>query len=110
MRHSRNLFSIPDVLPEEEIFESLIPGSPVKIERIVSAGQSTPQGTWLEQDVDEWVVLLQGKAVLEYEDFRKADLESGDWVFIPAHTRHRVALTSSDPPCIWLAIHGKLRQ
>ena len=110
MRHSRNLFPLPEILPEEEIFETLLPGPPVKIEKIISSGQSTPQGTWLEQDVDEWVVLLQGQAVLEYEDFRREDLEAGDWIFIPAHTRHRVGSTSSDPPCIWLAIHGKLRQ
>jgi cupin 2 domain-containing protein len=110
VKHSRNLFVLPDPLPQEELFETLIPDSCVRIERIVSSGQSTPAGSWLEQDDDEWVVLLQGKAVIEYPENIKAELEHGDWIFIPGHTRHRVAWTSSDPPCIWLAVHGRLRK
>lgn len=108
MRHARNLFSLPDRLPEEEMFESLIPDSCVRIERIISAGQITPSGVWLEQDVDEWVVLLQGLAVIGYEGDRRVDLEPGDWILIPAHTKHRVLRTSAEPPCVWLAVHGEL--
>ncbi len=103
-----NLFSLPETLPEEEVFEDLLPVSPVRIERIISTGQVTPCGIWLQQEMDEWVVLLQGQAVLGYEDGRRSELNRGDWILIPASTRHRVVFTSSSPPCVWLAIHGKL--
>jgi cupin 2 domain-containing protein len=110
LKHSRNLYVLPDPLPPEEFFETLIPDSCVRIERIISRGQITPAGLWLDQDDDEWVVLLQGKAIIEYPENMKAELEQGDWIFIPAHTKHRVAFTSFDPPCIWLAVHGRLRK
>lgn len=108
MKHTNNLFTLPHPFPEGEVFESLIPDSCVKIERIISAGQATALGVWLEQDMDEWVVLLQGMAVIGYEGNRTVDLEPGDWILIPAHRKHRVVSTSGAPPCVWLAVHGKL--
>ena len=57
-----NLFGkIPESLPEE-LFETLAESPDVKIERIVSRGQITPEGEWYDQSKDEWVVLLSGKA------------------------------------------------
>lgn len=109
MTHRNNLFSLPDPLPEEEFFEDLVPDSSVRIERIISTGHVTPPGVWLKEESDEWVSLLQGSAVIEYEEGRKVELELGDWILIPAHTRHRVGSTTADPPCVWLAVHGKLR-
>ena len=91
-----------------EKVETLITGSCVRIEKIISTGQVTSPGTWLEQCVDEWVALLQGVAVIGYEGNRMVDLEPGDWILIPAHTKHRVVRTSYAPPCVWLAIHGEL--
>ena len=32
-------------------------------------------------------------------------LGPGDYLFIPAHTPHRVLETSDTPPCLWLAVH-----
>jgi cupin 2 domain-containing protein len=32
-------------------------------------------------------------------------LGAGDTIFIPAHTPHRVVTTSTNPQCIWLAVH-----
>jgi len=110
VKHANNLFALPDPLPEGEFFETLMPASSVRVERIVSTGQFTPPGVWLEEDVDEWVALLQGSAAIGYEDQRMVELEQGDWILIPAHTRHRVVSTTADPPCVWLAIHGKLRK
>ncbi|MDA0746812.1 MAG: cupin domain-containing protein [bacterium] len=106
----QNLFSLPDPLPNRELFEPLFPDAGILVERIVSTGQSTPPGEWHDQDRDEWVVLLQGKAVLSYEDGQTLSLQPGDHTFIPAHKKHRVESTSTDPPCIWLAVHGKLLQ
>ncbi|MTI83050.1 MAG: cupin domain-containing protein [Firmicutes bacterium] len=104
-----NLFDLPKPLPDEEIFEPLIPDNGILIERIVSSGQSSPEGYWYDQERDEWVVLIQGQAKLAWEDGRAVEMESGDWLFIAAHERHRVEWTSQYPPCIWLAVHGKLR-
>ncbi|MCY4489383.1 MAG: cupin domain-containing protein [Deltaproteobacteria bacterium] len=103
-----NLYDLPDSLPEAEAFTDLIPDRGVKIERIVSHGQATPAGEWYDQDRDEWVVLIQGEAVLAYEAGDKLRLNAGDHVLIPAHQRHRVEHTSRTPPCIWIAVFGKL--
>ena len=78
----------------------------LRIERIVSEGHVSPEGFWYDQDEPEWVALLQGTAELEFEDGRRYPMGAGDWLAIPAHERHRVAHTSSDPPCIWLAVFG----
>jgi cupin 2 domain-containing protein len=78
----------------------------VLVERIVSTGQSTPSGEWLEQDRDEWVVLLQGRAELSFADGARRSLAPGDHVLIAAGTPHRVERTSAEPACIWLAVHA----
>jgi len=103
-----NIFQLPPVLPEGEVFEALVLDHGILIERIISCGQITPQGQWYDQERDEWVVLLQGYAEISWEDSRIEKLHAGDWLLIPAHERHRVTYTSSDPPCIWLAVHARL--
>ena len=79
----------------------------IQIERIISTGQTTPSGQWYNQELDEWVILLQGEAELCYADYTKIKLKAGDYLLIPAHTKHRVEYTSIEPPCIWLAVHGQ---
>lgn len=100
-----NLFTLPLELPLEEQFEPIVSTGNVLIERIISHGQTTPAGEWYDQDRDEWVVLLQGEAELSYADGSRLKLAPGDYVLIPAHQKHRVEFTSTEPPCIWLAIH-----
>ncbi len=100
-----NIFKLPASLPTEELFEALLSTEGVLIERIISTGQTTPPGQWYDQDTDEWVILLQGEAELSYADGSRIKLRAGDYLFIPAHQKHRVEYTSSEPPCIWLAIH-----
>lgn len=100
-----NIFeNIPATLSEEK-FENLLARKNLKIERIVSEGHCTPSGEWYEQTWDEWVLLLEGKAILAYEDGHKQKLQAGDYVFIPAQTRHRVEWTQPNSSSIWLAIH-----
>lgn len=103
-----NIFSLPNSLPKQELFETLIATEQILIERIISTGQTTPPGQWYDQESDEWVVLLQGEARLAYADGEVIQLKSGDYLFLRAHQKHRVEYTSSQPPCIWLAIHGNL--
>jgi cupin 2 domain-containing protein len=99
----RNLPSRPLACEITDIFVDR-PG--LRIERIVSSGQATPEGEWYDQDGDEWVLVVAGAARLRIEDEPgDRELGSGDWVLLPAHCRHRVTWTQVEPPTIWLAIH-----
>jgi cupin 2 domain-containing protein len=104
-----NLFSVPDRSGDGELFTPLADAAGFRVERIVSWGDVTPEGEWYDQDHDEWVVVLQGEGVVEESDGTRTVLAAGDALFLPAHRRHRVVLTSAAPPCIWLAVHGTER-
>jgi len=103
-----NLFTLPSLPLAEEFFETILSGRNIRVERIISTGQTSPPGFWYDQNNDEWVALLQGEARLAWPDGRTQTLRAGDWLFIPAHERHRVEWTSQESACIWLAIHGSL--
>ena len=97
-----NLFSNIPNLEIGEDFQEILKCRNLKIERIVSSPQ--PESIIYNQSQDEWVLLVQGQATLEIEKEIK-QLNSGDYLFIPAYTPHRVIKTSTQPLCIWLAIH-----
>lgn len=102
-----NLLVFPESLrvDGQEFFETLLHASGgVRVERIVSHGQVTPEGEWYDQEDDEWVALIEGTAKIAYADGSEVSLARGDHLFLPRHVRHRVAYTSS--PCIWLALFG----
>jgi len=101
-----SLLDLAAASADRETVELLLERPGVRIERIVSTGQSTPPGAWYDQPDDEWVALLAGRATLRWEDGSQTDLSPGDWLQIPAHVRHRVEATSTDPPCVWLAVHA----
>jgi cupin 2 domain-containing protein len=102
---TKNLFSdIPTTL-REELVERLVDAGPVRIERIVSRGHASPEGFWYDQAGDEWVALLSGSATLRFEGEEPVDMKPGDWLRIPAHSRHRVERTDADRDTIWLAVH-----
>jgi cupin 2 domain-containing protein len=105
MTKPRNLFTQDTEQQDTEHFDRLLQGGGVRLERILSTGQVTPSGRWYDQDTDEWVALLQGEAELAFSDGPSVRLVAGDHLFIPAHRRHRVTYTSSEPPCVWLALH-----
>jgi cupin 2 domain-containing protein len=101
----KNIFSeLPDVI-KDEVFETLIEKHDIRIERIISNGQPSPEGFWYDQDIDEWVILLSGSAALLFEENTEEKiLLPGDFVFIPAHLKHRVNRTSKEQKTIWLSI------
>lgn len=89
-----------------EIFETLIEKPNMLVERIISNGQSTPEGEWLCQMRDEYVLLLKGSAGLSFRaEERYVELKPGDWLVIPSNTDHRVDFTSSKEETIWFAVH-----
>lgn len=101
-----NIFkNIPGQLPEE-LIECIFKRDNIQIERIISKGHTTTAGQWYDQDGDEWVMLLQGEAVILYEqDHQTFHLNVGDYLLIPAHTRHRVEWTQPGQHTVWLAVH-----
>lgn len=99
-----NLFSaIPADLPEE-LTTVLLAGEGVRIERIVSKDHCSPEGFWYDQPTGEWVMVLKGAARIEFKD-RVVAMGPGDYLDIPARTKHRVSWTTPAEPTIWLAVH-----
>jgi cupin 2 domain-containing protein len=102
---SGNIFAdIPGRLGEE-LFQDILDSDICRIERIVSCGQSSPGDFWYDQETDEWVILIQGRAVLSFEGGEALEMNPGDYVYIPSHRKHRVAWTDPDQKTIWLAVH-----
>ena len=100
-----NIFSkIPTDL-KEEFFEELASKDGVRIERIISKGHTTTEFEWYDQKSDEWVIVLKGEAILSFEKSEDIKLQEGDYINIPAYTKHRVSWTKPDAETIWLAIH-----
>lgn len=100
----QNFFShLPEAL-SAEVFEKLAGNDSVTIERIVSHGQSTPVGQWYDQTQYEWVMLLKGEAMLEFEQGEIVTLTKGDYLTILPHQKHRVASTSTSSETLWLAV------
>lgn len=97
-----NLFANLPELSSSEQFLSLFENPFVKIQRIVSESYSSPPGFWYDQDEDEWVIVVRGKATLEFEGGELVRMQEGDYVTIPRHVRHRVQQT--DSKTIWLAV------
>jgi cupin 2 domain-containing protein len=98
-----NLFAQLPEASEHENFQTLLESPSARIERIVSDGQSSPSDFWYDQPHDEWVMLMQGEAVLEFFGGKQCDLRKGDSLCIPAHCRHRVSRTGLRT--VWLAVH-----
>lgn len=102
----KNIFAdIPGQLPEE-LFTTLLQHKNLKIERIVSRGHANADDQWYDQDHDEWVLLVQGEAILKLSEQRQLiKLQAGDYLLIPAGCKHRVEWTRPEIDNIWLAIH-----
>ena len=96
-----NVFDIPPPPLPEEVKTILAESGDVRIERIVSTGQVSD---WYDQEETEFVILLEGEAIIEYENNVTAALSKGDTLTIKPHERHRVCYTSVRPPCIWLCV------
>lgn len=99
-----NLFeNIPENAPEE-LFDELFSAEGVRMERIVSFGQASPEGFWYDQPEHEWVLLLEGIAQLRFEDGTIHELAPGDCLNIPAGRRHRVEKTARNGRTVWLTV------
>ncbi|HBT87811.1 cupin domain-containing protein [Desulfobacter sp.] len=99
-----NLFeNVPDNLPTEQ-FTDLLKGENIRIERIVSLGHTSPESGWYSQNENEWVLVLKGSGTILFENEGERVLNKGDYLNIPAHTKHKVTRTDPDSITIWLAV------
>ena len=100
-----NIFdSIPADL-SSEVFEDLVSSDKVKIERIISKGHSSPDFGWYDQEQSEWVIVIAGSAIIDFDGKPSITLKAGDYLNIPAHQKHKVAWTDPDVETVWLAVH-----
>jgi cupin 2 domain-containing protein len=103
MSHGNLFEDIPAALPDELV--TVLRQTPqLRVERIVSRGQTSPSDVWYDQEEGELVLLLAGHARLLLEGEPERDLRPGDWLDIPAHLRHRVTFTDPARDTIWLAV------
>lgn len=98
----QNLLSAAPAATVEQ-FITLLQTPSFRLEKIVSHGVTSPNNCWYDQVEAEWVMLVQGEAVLEFERAGKLPLKAGDYLLISAHQKHRV--DSCSPDAVWLALH-----
>lgn len=98
--HTDNLFLNAAAPASGERFDTLLRHRNLVIERIVSSAVITPQQSVQEQD--EWVLLIQGEALLQV-DGKAVALKAGDYLFLPAGLPHTVERVSAG--AMWLAVH-----
>jgi len=101
----KNIFSDLPRNIAEEVFEELVATESCRIERIISQGQRSSPDFWYDQEMNEWVLVLAGRARVQFqEDNAMLDLNEGDYLLIPAHCKHRVEWTDPNQDTIWLAV------
>jgi cupin 2 domain-containing protein len=101
-----NIFAKMPRVKGREVVQALAGSKKLRLERIVSTGQVTPEGVWLKDRRDEWVVVLKGKAVLRlWGSDRLMRMGAGDYVLIPRNTRHRVEWTRPGRATVWVAVY-----
>jgi cupin 2 domain-containing protein len=96
-----NIFDLQLLPLPGEMVTILAESGNVRIERIVSTGQTSD---WYDQAETEFVVLLEGNAAIEYLNGKTVTLSKGDTLLIKPHERHKVSYTSTEPPCVWLCV------
>lgn len=96
-----NIHDFPQFPLPNELTTVLAESENVRIERIISTGQTSD---WYDQTETEFVVLIDGSAVIDFESGRTVAMSKGDTLTIAPHERHKVSFTSSEPPCVWLCV------
>jgi cupin 2 domain-containing protein len=102
---AQNLLSGPCPAPGQERSDRLLGPGQLRLELIHSCEFANPPGFWYDQSESEWVLLLQGGALLRFADEAQArSLKAGDSLLITPGRRHRVEATDPAPGTRWLAL------
>ena len=100
-----NLLNQPLPPAGQEQTEVLLQTPGFRLERIHSNAACSPQGFWYDQPEHEWITLMQGSALLRFEDeAMPRALSRGDQLLIAAGRRHRIEATDPAPGTVWLAL------
>lgn len=99
----KNIFESINIDKNKEEFIDIFTSEKLRVERIVSNGQKSDNDFWYKQEESEFIVLLEGFAILEFEN-SAIELKKGDFLNIESNRKHRVKYTSENEPTIWLAI------
>ncbi|MFV0481103.1 MAG: cupin domain-containing protein [Campylobacteraceae bacterium] len=96
--------NILDKLPPKsgEIFDKLLTCKNVEIAHIISSSKF--EDKTYNQEEDEFVIVLKGKALLHVNN-QEIVLNVGEHIFIPKHTIHKII--SCEENTHWLAIYIK---
>jgi len=102
-----NIFdNLPEAKIPDEISDMLCQGQSFSLKRIISTGHTAPEEGWFDQAENEWVILLKGNAKIAFENSsQEVTLLPGDYLFIPARTKHKVTFTTPNEATVWLALH-----
>jgi cupin 2 domain-containing protein len=100
-----NIFAAGSGSIGQEQFLTLFQTAAVKLERIVSRSHSSPPGFWYDRDEVEWVIVLSGHAILEFDGGELVEMKEGDHLTIASRVKHRIHRTG--PETIWLAVRVK---
>lgn len=76
----------------------------LKIQTIKSFGFKSAEGEWFDQNEEEVVLIIRGRAVLQFDD-KNVSLEKGDKYIIKRHEKHRILYTSKN--CEWYCVYIK---
>ncbi len=105
MKVENFLRNLPVDLTNEAI-EKISEVKDIRIERIISKGHSSKKDFWYDQSKNEFVVVLRGRAKLQFMGEPKPTLMTkGDYLIIPPHVKHRVEWTDNTTETIWLAVY-----
>jgi cupin 2 domain-containing protein len=102
-----NPSNIFDSIPEDmraEVFDNIVSSPNLRIGRILSKGHTSPETGWYDQDENEWVMVIDGQATIEFVDGTLVSLRKGDYLNIPAHSKHKVSWSDPNQITIWLAV------
>ncbi len=103
-----NLFNRP--LPQEGFEQKfqIQEGDNWRLELIVSNAAMSQKGFWYDQEENEWILILQGSALLRLRDpDGTLDMSVGDHLLLPSRRLHRIERTNSAPGTIWLSLLWK---
>jgi cupin 2 domain-containing protein len=84
-----------------EVHDPFVEAEGFRVEQIRSGRVPTP--VEFIQAHDEWVMLIEGSALMEVAE-RRVELAPGDWVLLPSNLPHR--LLRVEPGTSWIAVHG----